>query len=231
MKNIPLNNDNQKNYRPEIEGKRLIDIISYALSIAGGIPGALVYAGVSCYEKWNCEKLLSTIVEEIKLLKDTDREFFYKNANSDDGDSLLKYAFIKSAQCHRKEQIIKMVDIIIVSLVKKYITERDAEMLIDIVSSLNVEEATFLGELKKNHIEKCGGKNVLPVRIDFREIKHGRNKALTLRLIAKGLLAESYITSVPPIHGEPPVLYPESASPEGIYDMSYYGRMLWLYIY
>lgn len=160
-----------------------------------------VWQYMSAIETENLIKLVNGINERVEGLEKSDVIDFRERGSSEDGEGLLKYSFIKAAKCHRKEQIEKMVDIIIAALAKKAINYNDAEVLIDIVCDLNDEEAVFLFQIYEEF--KSVNSDESPLRQSgfinfafedpFFNVENDFNiKSFSLysRLIAKGLLEE-----------------------------------------
>ena len=179
-----------------------VAVLTTVCPLAGG-----VYQFMSAIETENLSKLVNDLNDRVTKLEENDRETFIRHGSAEDGESLLKYSFIKAARCHRKEQIDKFVDIIMAALDKEVIDNKEAEVLIDIVSDLNIEEALFFYRIyteidSKNKIveEYSNGKGCkykkgfgVPVMEDFAkndDLFKDRSAALFNRLVGKGLLEQ-----------------------------------------
>ncbi len=173
----------------------IIAAITTVCPVANG-----VYQYMSAIETENLTKLVNDIKERVERLETDAEANFMERGRSEYGEGLLKYSFIKAARCHRKEQIDKMVDIVISALGENKISESEAEVLIDIVGSLNVEEGEFLSEIYREFCTR-NENAVLPKYLGpewtfsdpFVSPYNAYNKkafSLYNRLIGKGLLEE-----------------------------------------
>lgn len=198
--------------------------ITTVCPLAGG-----VYQFMSAIETENLSKLVNDINYRVTKLEDSDRETFIRNGSSEDGESLLKYSFIKAGRCHKKEQIDKFVDIIMAALAKDVINNDDAEVLIDIVSDMNATEGRIFREIYDT-IKQCYERMpVLPENVYLWEIERDASWAVEYgglfdRFIAKGLLCEEiYSTSM--------TLKGEMRDNKIRYKYTYYGRLFLIIIY
>ena len=112
---------------------------------------------------------------------------------TDEADELFNYSLIKAAECHKKEQIIKMADIIIAAVIEKKILKDDAEVLLNIVSELNTSEAEAFLEI----YETLKYEREITVELTFNITELSKEKYVDLidRLIAKGLMKKHMYTS------------------------------------
>ena len=212
MKAIETGNEFPSNYNPRETGCKIVDLLK---SGAQALP--LLASFISYWEYREArerEVMFKNLNERVEKLEEKQKAIFFDKGATDSGDALLNYGFIKASLCHKREQIIKIVDIIMAALAEGIISESDAEMLINIVSELNQVEAQTFMEIKDRHNEQWLNMSFRPVSMDiyreYSEKKKFQMKPVVERLISKGLLIEDG---------------------NGMYSFTYYGWRLLEIVY
>lgn len=191
MEKLQLENEFDSNYSPGAAFENVVDLLN---AIGQSIPGISLLVS---YKNNRDFRMMANLLVELKKQIDffIEKEKIYERLRTEEGEELLNYGLLKSQACHRKEQVSKMVDIIMAALTKEVIDNKDAEVLIDIVSDLNIKEAEFFLTIynRIDHMNK-----EFPARISSGngwklEIENGYNftqqaDGLFRRLEGKGLL-------------------------------------------
>lgn len=189
MNSIELANDFQKEYNPH----NFSDILRLACN-GINLPG-YVRDVFDIYTSRKQQELINNIVKRLNTLENRDQyiDCFKLNEMND----LMHYAFIKSTLCHKIEQIKKMADIIIAALENDKISYSDAEVLINIVSEMNIVEAeAFLDiydKLKDN--SKCDFEYFQKVEFKVDILSDDKYRSIVDRLVGKGLLKKTIYRS------------------------------------
>lgn len=139
MEKLQLENELYVNYTPEAAVEKAVDLLN---AVGQSIPGISLLVS---YKNNRDFRMMANLLVELKKQVDDfiEKEKVYERLRTEEGEALLNYGLLKSQDCHRKEQVSKMVDIIMAALAKEVIDNKDAEVLIDIVSDLNIKEAEF----------------------------------------------------------------------------------------
>lgn len=187
MKNIILNNDIEKTYNPK-NGLTLLSMI-----LNGGNIGGYIKDIINIYQESMNQEVLNSLEHRISKLEKSLYKNLRDSISSEDGLSLIHYAFVKTMFCHKKEQIEKFTDIIIAALAEKRLSNTDAEMLIDIVSNLNMVEAVYFKELfcrlRDHYKEYDAARYEMNFwELDKKFVRKFEEISILERLIAKGLL-------------------------------------------
>lgn len=194
MEKMQLENEFYGNYTPKEALEKGVDLLN---AIGQGVPCISLLVS---YKNNRDFRMMSNLLVELKKQVDglSEKEKIYERLRTEEGEALLNYGLLKSQACHRKEQIDKMVDIIIAALAKDTINSNDAEVLIDIVSSMNCAEGKFfrkvfdlLCEQTKDCPVKKGKISLWEINKDSLNLKE--YEGMFDRFIAKGLFSETVV--------------------------------------
>lgn len=224
MKVPQLENEFECKYTPKEAIEKGVDLLN---ALGQGIPGISLLVG---YKNNRDFRMMKDLLVELKKQVDDfiAKEKFYERLRTEEGEALLNYGLLKSQVCYRKEQIDKMVDIIIAALAKETINSNDAEVLIDIVSSMNYTEGKFFREvfdLFVQQIKDCPVKmgNIYLWEINKDSLSSEEYGGMFDRFIAKGLFSEEVVT--------PDKSIKRMFDTEIKCKYTYYGRLFLIVIY
>lgn len=185
-----MENNDIKKLQKECRKNSIMHLLSIAA--AGGNFLAQIKEVVDKNSNIQRELLVEEVVNRLNALELKVEELENKIV-TDEADELFNYSLIKAADCHKKEQIIKMADIIIAAVIERKISKDDAEVLLSIVSELNTAEAKAFLEIYETL--KYEGEITGELTFNIKELSKEKYVDLIDRLIAKGLMKKQMYTS------------------------------------
>ena len=147
MKDIELFGTHTKEYSPATFG----DALKKCLKFANSLPAEPVFTAIiaatnlmiDSYEYKQQSMLIQELVERISVLEERVKELTLKRFDEEQMQNLTAYALIKSKDCYQKAQLVRIVDVLMQAANEDKSDSHDADVLIDIISSLNAKEASF----------------------------------------------------------------------------------------
>lgn len=221
LQNLPLNNDLPKDYNAD----NFWDI--FKIASACSLPASIITQVISVREQRMQSKLISELVHKVESLEKEVRSLCKKNINDDEAKELIHFSWVKASKCHKEEQVTKMSTVIVEALQQRVLGYADAEMLVDIVADLNVNESiTFqniIALFKKSNINVVGknGKEWSFTETELREQKCCNNllDGMLERLVGKGVLVKRTAYVKMTWGGD-------IAESNSEYSFSHYGKLL-----
>ena len=192
LQNLPLSNDLTKEYNAD----NFWGVLKIASACS--LPTSIMAQIISVREQRMQSKLINELVQRIEKLELDVGALCKKNINEDEAKDLIYFSLVKASRCHKEEQITKMSYVIAEALQHRGLDYSDAEMLVDIVADLNVNESmTFQNiiTLFKNSNMKVimeNGKEWSFTETELREQKCCNNllDGMLERLVGKGVLVK-----------------------------------------
>lgn len=203
MKDIEKYGVQEKNYSPEKFGAFLGGCLKLA---ACGNPYAAVASFVlNTFEQKQQCKLIQELVDRISLLEEQIKKLTLQRFDEKPMQEITTYALIKSKDCYQDAQLARIVDVLLQTANQDCYSNHDADVMIDIISSLNAKEASFFKWLTETDIKGNRG-----FGRDYRRLEqYGYNKdevtswayetdfrnqanSLLNIMVGKGLLEKQY---------------------------------------
>ena len=176
----------QKEYRRESIG----NIIKLAL--AGGNILGQIKEVIDINASIQRESLIMEIAKRVEKLEEKN-EILDEKLTSYETEMLLNYSMIKASNCHSKIQIKKMSDVIMSAAIANKIDYSDAEVLISIISEMNISEGLAFLNIYNNLKDKGN----ITLDLEFEDTAFGNEEYQDLsdRLISKGLIKKTIYKS------------------------------------
>lgn len=132
------------------------------------------------------------IAKRVQKLEEKN-EILDEKLTSYETEKLLNYSMIKASNCHSKIQIKKMSDVIMSAAIANKIDYSDAEVLISIISEMNISEGLAFSNIYNNLKDK--GNITLDLEFDDAIFGDEKYQDLSDRLISKGLIKKTIYKS------------------------------------
>lgn len=178
-----IENEQIKLWQKEYRRKSIGNIINIALN-GGNIFGQIKDA-INVNANMQKENLIIDIAQKLQKLEQKS-DILEKKLIEYESEQLLNYSMIKASNCHSEIQISKMSDVIISAIIENKINCFDAEVLISIISEMNVTEGMAFSNIYNNLKEK--EKITLDLEFDDTVFGNEKYQDLSDRLISKGLI-------------------------------------------